>query len=101
MQVLGSNKNRAAILHHYGDRHTEYDERDLPCPEKLQKHWAFSYQVVKDEFGLESLDKDKQKVFSWQERIIVDKFGENTLKMLKIKGGFTTQFQNHKSTISW
>lgn len=82
MQVLGSNKNIAAILHHYGDRYTDYDERDLPCPEKLQKPWAFSYQVVKDEFGLESLEEDKEKVFRWQERIIEDKFGESTLKML-------------------
>ena len=83
MQLLGSNRNRAGILHHYGDRHTDYDERDLPCPEKLQKRWAFSYQAVKDEYGWEKLDEDKEKVFGWQEKIIEENFGKVTLDMLK------------------
>ena len=64
-QVYGSITNRRALLHHYGDRHTEYDDRNLPCPEHLKRNWAYSFQLVIDKYHKDNkkpLEFDEQKL---------------------------------------
>ena len=78
---MGSTEKRKIIVHHFGDRHTDYDERDLPCPEKLQKPWAFSFEVVKDEYGEQKQNEVGDMVFGWNNKAL-EQFDTNTFKLL-------------------
>ena len=70
-QIYGSIENRPALLHHYGDRHSKYDERNFPCPETLEQHWAFSRQLVVDKYATDigCVDDDAAAGLCWNKAI--------------------------------